>query len=208
LSKRTSVQPSKYDPSAPRVSRRQQLRTERRRRSLTWNVIILGTAVLFLLAIAGYVLVNQRPGQLPGEQAIPVEGAAIYPDGQQIAYQHYPPSSGGHYANPAPWGFSSTPVAEGNYLTNLARGGVVVLYSCPTACPDLEQQLQGLPAKLPPISRYNMVRMLITPYASHPLDTPIVALAWGHQLNLNQYDESLLKRWYQRFVDQGPDLQP
>ena len=53
-----------------------------------------------------------------------------------------------------------------------------------------------------------MVRLLVSPYTSHPLDTPIVALAWGHQLNLNQYDENLLKRWYQRFVDQGPDLQP
>ncbi|MEP7358847.1 MAG: DUF3105 domain-containing protein [Anaerolineales bacterium] len=208
MSKRTSVQPPKYDPSSPRVSRREQLRTERRRRSLTWNVIVLGTLIVFVLAIIGYVIINQRPGQLPGEQVIPVEGAAVYPDGQQIAYQHYPPSSGGHYAAPAPWGVSTTPVAEGNYLTNLARGGVVILYACPTACPDLEQQLAGLPGKLPPISRYNMIRLLVTPYNSHPLDTPIVALSWGHQLNLAQYDESLLKRWYQRFVDQGPDLQP
>ena len=189
------------------MSRREQLRTERRRRSLTWNLIVLGTAVLFLLAIAGYVLVIQRPGQL-GELVIPDEGAAVYPAGQQVAYRHYPPSSGGHYPDPAPWGFAATPVPEGNYLTNLARGGIVVLYYCPAACPDLEKQLQDLPAKLPPISRYNMVRLLISPYNSRPLDAPLVALAWDHQLNLPQFDENLLKSFYRRFVDQGPDLQP
>src|SRR6266851_4676099 len=135
LTKRGSVQPAKYDPSAPRVSRREQLRQERRWRSLRVNVIILGTVVLFLLAVAWYVVFIQRPGAIPGETLIPDEGAAIYPPGQQITYQHYPPSSGGRYANPAPWGFSAQPVPDGSFVADLARGGVVFLYYCPTACP-------------------------------------------------------------------------
>jgi hypothetical protein len=114
LSKRQSAAPSKYDPSAPRVSKREQLRHERRRRSFVWNLIVLGTAVAFLAVIAWYVVANQRPGQIPGEVAIPVEGGAVVPAGSQISYSHYPPSSGNHYADAAPWGsafHASLPVA-------------------------------------------------------------------------------------------------
>ncbi len=207
MSKRSTAQPSKYDPSAPKVSRREQLRQERRRRSLTWNIIILGIVVLFLAAIGWYVFANLRPGQLPGETVIPDEGAAVYPSGQQIPYQHYPPSSGGHYADPAPWGFASTPVPEGTYLANLARGGIVFLYYCPTACPDLETQFKGLLAKAPPDKTYNVVRIVVSAY-QRQLPTQIVALAWDHELDLAQFNEDLLLRWYQRFVDQGPDVQP
>ena len=144
MTKRATAQPSKYDPSAPRVSRREQLRQERRRRSLFWNAVVLGTIVLFLGAVAWYVIANLRPGPVPGEQVIADEGAAVYPDGQQIPYQHYPPSSGGHFAEPAPYGLASTPVPEGNFVDNLARGGIVFLYYCPGGCSDVQQEFSDL----------------------------------------------------------------
>lgn len=207
MTKRGPVQPAKYDPSAPRVSRREQLRQERQRRSLRWNIVILGTIVLFLAAIAWYVFFIQRPGAIPGETVIPDEGAAIYPAGQQITYQHYPPSSGGRYADPAPWGFSAIPLREGSFVATLARGGIVYLYYCSTPCPALEQQFRDFLKKAPPDSTYNAVRIVISAY-QRPLDTQIVALAWDHQLNIPQFNEDLLLRWYKRFVDQGPDVQP
>jgi hypothetical protein len=207
LTKRATAQPSKYDPSAPKVSRREQLRQERRRRSLFWNVLVIGIIVVFLGAVAWYVFANQRPGALPGEALIADEGAAVYPDGQTIPYQHYPPSSGGHYAATAPWGFAATPVAEGNYLTNLSHGGIVYLYYCATACPDLETQLKDFYSTAVPDKTYNTVRILISPYA-RPLPTQIVALAWDHELDLAQFDKDVMTRWYERYVDTGPDVQP
>ena len=207
MTKRAPAQPSKYDPSAPKVSRREQLRQDRRRRSLFWNIGIIGTLVIFAALIAGYVIINLRPGTLPGEQVIADEGAAVYPAGQTIPYQHVPPSSGGHYAAPAPWGFADTPVSEGAYVASLARGGIVYLYYCPTACPDLEQQLKDFYTKLPRDKTYNMVRAVISRY-ERPLPSQIVALAWDHELDLTQFNEDLMLRWYQRFVDQGPDVQP
>jgi hypothetical protein len=207
LTKRGSTAPSKYDPNAPRVSKREQLRNQRRRRSLIWNVIVLGTAGLFLAAIAFYTVASQRPGPLPGEVQIPVEGAAVVPAGASIIYDNYPPSSGTHYADPAPWGFSETPVPEGQFVSNLARGGVVYLYHCPEACPELEQQMRTLARRVPRESRYNTVKAVVSPY-ERPLDAPIVALAWGRQMNLAEYDEARLLRWYQRFVNQGPNVGP
>ena len=207
MTKRAAALPSKYDPSAPKVSRREQLRQERRRRSMFWNVLVLGIIVVFLAAIAWYVYANLPPGALPGEVVIPDEGAAVYPTGQQIPYQHYPPSSGGHYADPASWGFLSTQVPEGTYVANLARGCIVYLYYCPTPCPDLEQQLKDFLKKAPPDKTYNTVRILISSY-QRQLPTEIVALAWDHELDLAQFNQDLMLRWYQRYVDQGPDVQP
>lgn len=207
MSKRQSAAASRYDPSAPRVSKREQLRQQRRRRSFVWNLIVLGTAVAFLAVIAWYVFANQRPGQLPGETAIPVEGGAVVPAGTQIDYGHYPPSSGNHYADAAPWGVQTEAVPEGTFVTNLAHGGVVFLYQCPDGCPELVAQFEALYKKAPPEKRFNSVQILVSPYA-RPMDAPIVALAWGHQLNLQQFNEDLLLRWYKRFVNQGPDPQP
>ncbi len=207
MSKRQSAAPSRYDPGAPRVSKREQLRQQRRRRSIIWNLSILGIVVAFLAVVAWYVFANQRPGPLPGENAIPVEGGAVVPAGTQIDYNHYPPSSGNHYTDAASWGVQAEAVPEGTFVANLAHGGVVFLYQCPSGCPDLVAQFEALYKKAPPEKRFNRVQILVSPYA-RPMDAPIVALAWGHQLNLQQFDETVLLRWYRRFVNQGPDLQP
>jgi hypothetical protein len=207
LSKRGSTPQPRYDPSAPRVSKREQLRQQRRRRSMMWNVIVLGTLGLFALAVGAYVVANQRPGPLPGETRVADEGAAVYPAGQALNYRHYPPSSGSRYAEPAPWGLASEPVPEGNFVTNLYRGGVVFLYQCAEPCPELEQQFQTLLDQAPPDDRFNSVKILVSPY-ERELETPIVALAWNYQLNLSQFDEAMLLRWYQRFVNRGPETLP
>jgi hypothetical protein len=204
LSKRQPAAPSRYNPNAPRQTKREQVRQQKKRRSLMWNVIILGTLAAFLAAIGLYALSTQRPGALPGEQAIPIEGQAEVPDGSPINYAHTPPSSGNHYARAAPWGLSDEPVAEGTFVSNLARGGVVFLYECPDDdCAAVEQQFQALLEKAPPDNTYNRVKILAAPYDGD-LPAPIVALAWGSQLDLQQFDEDTLLTWYRRFVNQGP----
>ena len=190
--------------------KREHLRAVRKRQSLLWNIILLGGAGLSVLAIAAYVIATGRPGPLPGEQVIPDEGAAHIRTTDNVTpqYAHYPPSSGTHYGDAvAPWGVytKDNPVPEGVFVHNLEHGGVVFLYRCPDACPELEQQLGELYKKAPPDSTFNEVKIVITPYAKD-LPTTIVALAWDHQLNLDQFDETLLLRWYKRFVNRGPEL--
>ncbi len=203
MSKRQSAAPSRYNPSAPRQSKREQVRQQKKRRSLMWNVIILGTLGAFLLGAAAFFISSQRPGPLPGEQAIPLEGQAEVPTGTEIEYKSHPPSSGNHYAQAAPWGLSTTPIPEGTFVSNLARGGVVYLYECPADCAELEQQFADLIASAPRDDQFNTVKIVAAPYDGD-LPAPIVALAWGHQLNQDGFNESLLLRWYNRWVNQGP----
>jgi hypothetical protein len=206
LSKRGSAAPGKYDPSAPRLTKREQVRQQKRRRTLVWNFIVLGTLVVFAGLVAWYVFANQRPGALPGEFAVPVEGAAVVPAGTDIQYDRYPPSSGNHYAEAAPWGVHTQPLPEGAFVSNLARGGVVFLFTCASDCAAEAAQFEQLIARAPRDDRFNQVRIVAAPY-DRPLEAPIVALAWGHQLNLTSFDEALLLRWYRRFVNQGPALE-
>jgi hypothetical protein len=208
------------------LSRREQMRAERRRSKLAWNVILLGTVGVVVLLIAWYVLATARPGALPGEVTVPDEGRAHVralnqdgsPSGTRVTFQTYPPTSGTHYGDlVAPWGVytpaqpiqppfpADTPYdLEGIFVHNLEHGGVVFLYACADNCAELEQQFRGLYAKAGPPAGCADPKILVTPY-TRDLPAPIVALAWDHRLNVAAFDEGLLLRWYQRFVDRGPE---
>jgi hypothetical protein len=196
--------------SGARLSKREQLRAERRRRSLVWNVILLGGGGLAILMVAIYfiALANARPGPLPGELSaprdFPDEGTGLVPEGAALTFQHYPPSSGAHYESVAPWGVYAEAVAEGVFVHNLENGGVVFLYDCDPPCPDLVQKFEALARKAPPDSRFGSRKILVTPYDKSKMETPIVALAWNHQLNMPAFDEATMLQWYQRFVNTGP----
>jgi hypothetical protein len=186
-----------------KATKREQRRSERQLSSLWWNVIVLGTLGFTILMIVLYVILTQRPGPLPNEVIVPDEGLAVIAEGAPLpTYQTYPPSSGTHYDKPAPWGLALEPVSEGNYLNNLARGGVVVLYQCPAGCEELQQQFTALLEEAPKDNLFNQVKILIS--RNDRIPSLIVALAWGHQLDLQAFDEQTLLTWYRRFVNYGP----
>jgi hypothetical protein len=197
---------SKKSSGAP-PGKREQLRAERRRRSLIWNVILLGGSGLVILIVAIYfvALTTARPGALPGEQLISDEGKGHVPEGSALTFEHYPPSSGAHYGSVARWGVYTEPIAEGVFVHNLEHGGVVFLYDCDAPCPDLVQKFEDLAKKVPPDSRFGSRKILVTPYDQSKMETPIVALAWNHQLNLPAFDEATMLQWYRRFVNTGPE---
>jgi hypothetical protein len=141
------------------------------------------------------------------EIEVPIEGFQHVPEGSSITYNHYPPSSGKHYPSPAPWGVYTDPVPEGTFVHNLEHSGIVILYHCPDGCPDLEQQLSDFYDQAPKDPEFGEVKILITPYARE-LPATMVALAWGWQLNLSEVDEARLLDFYQRHLNQGPEIIP
>lgn len=187
-------------------ARREQMRSERRRDDLKWHVMLLGTLGVMAVLIVLYIIGNIRPGPLPGEITVPSEGAGQLPVGSDLLpYVAEPPSSGQHYNVGLPWGLSREPAEPGYYLNNLARGGVVYLYNCdtPAVCEALENQFADLIKTANPDRTYNRVKIVAARY-DKPLPTPIVALAWEHQLNLAAFDKATLLQWYNRFVNYGP----
>jgi hypothetical protein len=190
------------------VTKRQERRAENRRTALAWNAVILGTLALTVVLVVAVVIRNLRPGPLPGEQVIPDEGRGVVAEGATLTFLHDPPSSGTHYNRGAPWGLAETPVPPGNYLNNLARGGIVILYECGTDCAALQERFRAFLENADLVeSQFNQRKVLVTTYEGD-LPAPIVALAWGHQLNLQAFDEATLLTWYRRFVNRGPNNGP
>jgi len=86
-----------------------------------------------------------------------------------VNYNSFPPSSGPHYAQPAPWNLYSDPVKQTILVHNLEHGGIVIQYGKGVSKSDvdnIDSFYQGDP--------YGMV---VAPYAK--LGNKIAATAWN-----------------------------
>jgi hypothetical protein len=81
---------------------------------------------------------------------------------------------------------------SGTFSLQVCRPGLVE---------DLEEWQAGLPE-----SKWGEAKVLIFPFSG--LDTLIVALAWGWQLNLDEFDADALTEFYVRHLDRGPEDVP
>jgi Protein of unknown function (DUF3105) len=86
-----------------------------------------------------------------------------------VSYNSFPPSSGPHYAQPAPWGIYPDSVKQTILVHNLEHGGIVVQYGPKVSQGDV-QKIQSLYQDDP----YGMV---VAPYAK--LGNKIAATAWN-----------------------------
>ena len=143
---------------------------------------------------------------LAQEYEVPDEGHHHIPEGEPGTYTHYPPSSGEHYPKVLQWDFYAVDLPPEFYVHNLEHGGIVVLYHCPTACPDTETTLGEFRAQAPPEQVFGEVKILIG--TNKLITSKVVALAWGYELDLEEADLALLLDFYRRHVNQGPELAP
>jgi hypothetical protein len=97
------------------------------------------------------------------------------------------------------------PVPPGNWVHSLAHGVVVLAYNCPEGCPELVAQLRDLHAELPlgRNARRGVARLLATPYAD--MDHKIAVIAWGHLLELDEFDRDQIRAFYEAHLDRGPE---
>ncbi|MFZ5863710.1 MAG: DUF3105 domain-containing protein [Nitrospirota bacterium] len=112
------------------------------------------------------------------------------------AYNSNPPTSGPHTPYVADWGVHKAPIAPETQVHNLEDGGVLVQYSCPSACPDLAGKLEALAGKYE--------RLIVAPY---PLMTDRIALtAWERVDLLTDYDEARITAFIDAYI--GKDHHP
>lgn len=109
-----------------------------------------------------------------------------------VDYDQTPPAGGEH--NPV-WqncGFYAEPVRSENAVHSQEHGAVWITYQ-PNLSQEQVQQIQEL--------ANNNTHVLASPYPSLP--SPVVASAWGKQLQLDSADDSRLKQFVRSFK-QGP----
>ena len=122
----------------------------------------------------------------------------------KIKYKTFPPTSGTHYQEPAPWNTYPTPVAEIQAVHNLEHGGIVIWYGSKVtqAKIDLLEAFVGEDPRA----------MLMFPLAK--LGNKIALTAWTHLATCTNVDEPAYKQFRDAYRGKGPerfkldDLQP
>jgi hypothetical protein len=135
---------------------------------------------------------------------VPDEGNTHVDDGTAITYKTYPPSSGTHYNDTAPYGFSDVPLKEGNLVHSLEHGAIVIYFKSSVSA-DVKQKLKEAYSTLP-AGKYGKVKLVITPYEN--MTTPIASAAWDRLLLMNEFNYDEIQTFYSTWVDKGPEDVP
>ena len=172
------------------------------------NKVFIGLIAILVVGTFGYIAITQK--SKPKETIIGVshkeQGRNHIAEGQKHdPYNSDPPSSGPHYADasaPTPWGVYTQEVPEEVFLHNEEHGGVVITYK-PDLPADQLKKLQALFA--PPYSNkdFSPSKAIVTPRSK---DTHAIELAsWTWTLNLDQYDEATIMKFYLQHVSKSPE---
>jgi len=176
------------------------------------QIVLLSVLALVLIGFVAAAVMTQGFGLMSGGALTPIgrtvaiEGADHVAEGTAVTYKSRPPTSGPHYPTwSQTYGFMDPAPPTGIWLHNLEHGAVAILYNCPEACPDLEQQLKDLYPTLPlgRNARGGRARALILPYTD--MDHKIAVVAWGWLLELDELDKDQITRFYESRIDRGPE---
>src|SRR5215212_2335736 len=167
----------------------QKIAAERQRRRTLMIRLGLAVAALIVIAIVAIVMVSRRQSDTSTVAGVQ---SYSYPGGQHtegpVDYAENPPVGGPH--NPV-WqncGFYALPVANENAVHSLEHGAVWITYS-----PDLPQEQVDRLQELGNGQSY----ILISPYDGLP--SPVVASAWGRQLQLDSVDDARLDAFIREY---------
>ena len=166
------------------------------------------TIVVLAGGFFGFVFLKQssKPKEAIIGTSHPSQGEKHIAEGQKHeAYNSDPASSGPHYADtsaPTPWGVYTQEVPDEVFLHNEEHGGVIVTYK-----PDLPaDQLKKLRALFAPpysLKSFTPSKAVVTPRAKN---THAIELAgWTYTLNLDQYDETTIMKFYLQRVSKAPE---
>ncbi|WP_199339862.1 DUF3105 domain-containing protein [Nostoc sp. FACHB-892] len=155
----------------------------------------------FLVMTLESPLPSLYPGTiLPGIR-FPDLGQEHVEIGTSVIYNSNPPTSGPHYPYPAAWGIYKEPPADGFLVHNLEHGGVIISYN-PKQIKD--QELTQLRQQARSLSDFN-ARVILTPRQN--LDTAIALTAWNYLQELDRYNSTAVKVFYDTHIVRGPECQ-
>jgi hypothetical protein len=157
-------------------------------------VAIIGGLVLLVALIVYAAYAASQPVQ-------PIEGLLSYPgvsashiEDPVVIYDQLPPVGGPHNSVWQNCGVYTRELENRHAVHSLEHGAIWITYS-----PDLPED-QVL--KLQSITRQSQFRLL-SPYPGLP--SPIVASAWGYQIQLDSPDDPRLSQFIDRYEQKGPE---
>ncbi len=189
-------------------------RRDTRSTGLGWSrrTLATGGAVVAVAAIAiglGVALAGGGGGSSPAK-ALAAAGCTFktYPNlGQKhvdslnakVNYNSFPPTSGPHYFQPAPWNFYDGPVdSQVRVVHNLEHGGIVIQWGSDVPGSTVEQ-LRSFYHESPN-------GLLFAPLPK--LRNKIALTAWTHLATCLRFDEAAFKAFRNAYRAKGPERFP
>lgn len=181
----------------------ERLRTEQERARKRRDRLIIGISVLAALALvvpAAILIVNEQRAQDAVRAAAegPIDGVVEVADlsanhvTTPVDYEPSPPVGGDHHPVWLNCGYYDAPVDEVHAVHSLEHGAVWITYDPELDAADVAE-LEELTVKHP--------YLLVSPYEG--LGSPLVASAWGLQVELDGVDDERLPAFLTKYL-QGP----
>lgn len=160
-------------------------------RQPTWPRRLAGGVVI--LAVFGLVALAWLPATTSTDDGVPagVESfEALERDHVEgpVTYAQMPPVGGNHAPIWQNCGFYDTPIADENGVHSMEHGAVWITYH-----PDLPSDAANVLRE----KSVNQTHVLVSPYPDLP--APVVASAWGKQLQLDAVNDPRLDQFIQTF---------
>lgn len=198
---------SQKDRAKERRQKIEQLRSQQQRADRRRNLLIIGSAVVVALAIIAstvLVVLNTQEERAAVEEAAkgPIDGVRKFDDQSRnhvtgtVDYEQTPPVGGDHHPTWTNCGvYDETPDVEKS-VHSLEHGAVWITYR-----PDLDKKQVDALTNLVKNEPFG----LLSPFEG--LDSPIVASAWGLQLEVDDADDPRLAAFMQKYLqgDQTPE---
>lgn len=153
---------------------------------------------LVVVVGAGWLLVKVTgPKGADYSQGVSVLGRDHIADGTTYtSYNSNPPTSGSHYANPAPARFYDKELPDEQLVHNLEHGNIWIAYKL-----DLPENLIGI------LKNFSGGNIIVTPRSKN--DTDVALVAWGRldkfNIGSSDIDKQRIKDFISRYQNKGPE---
>lgn len=146
---------------------------------------------------SGWFLVNRTgPQGTDYSQTYPILGRNHIADGSTASYNSNPPTSGDHYAAPAPARFYDQELPDEQVVHNLEHGHVWIAYK-PSVSGEIIDSLRD----------FSSGNIIITPRSKN--DTDIALAAWGRldkfNIEASGIDTQRIKDFISHYQNRGPE---
>ena len=190
------ILPSRAERRPEMIRRRREERRqayERDRRQWLLTRIGLGAAAVLIVAALGYIVYAGIQGSRVPEGTREFEVEAEHTV-ETVSYDPAPPVGGKHDGTPQTCGYYVTPVRSENSVHSLEHGAVWITYR-PDLPADQVDRLRSLAR--------NEAKVLVSPFEGLP--APVVASAWGRQIQLESAEDDRLGQFVRRFRATAPE---
>lgn len=175
----------------------------KKKRSLLFFSILLiffGIAVLIVVIVRNQKESTEIPSSISDESMkddeLVEDMGNTHIEDVSVSHESYnsiPPTSGAHVGSSiAPWGIHNEQIPDELQVHNLEDGGVIIHYDPVRVDGDMIEKLRGTTNKY-------ATQVILEPYTTPPLPSPVVLTAWTRMLELQQFDEGRIETFLRTY---------